>query len=87
MLRIIQVGLGEIGRAVVQSLLQRFARHAGRRSDPKLAGKICVNGPTSPLPLSIVPTIAEALRDPPKPDVAIVTTGSRLDKVADTFFD
>ncbi len=91
MLRILHLGFGEIGRAVVHSILQRPAAAvlcAIVDPDPKLAGKNLSDLLGSQAPsILIAPTIADALRNIPKPDVAIVTTGSRMETVSDTFYE
>jgi len=90
MLHILHIGFGEIGRDVVKAILQRpaAATLCGIVDPhPNLAGKNLrdlLGNPSAPA-LVVQPTLAQALAEGPKPDVAIVTTGSRLPSVRATF--
>lgn len=91
MLRILQVGLGPLGRRVVRDLRERGLGTvaAAVDPDPQLAGRpLRALVPETDVELAVAATLDEVLADRRllgTVDAAVVTTSSWLDRCADTF--
>lgn len=92
MIRVIHLGMGDIGKATILGMLkqpQHLKLVGAVDVNPTIAGKTLreVMNDRSLPPIRIVPTIADVLRSGPKPDVATMTTGSRTEQVQSTLED